>query len=60
MFRSGKVLAKLKKHAEAIEEYRAAIRVDTSDWEPHFELGGELDSAGRLPKPEKNLGRRRG
>jgi Flp pilus assembly protein TadD len=50
------VLAKLNRHAEAMERYRAAIRINPSDWEPHFELGGELDSAGQFDEARNEFG----
>ena len=55
-FRSGKVLANWNRHAEAMEKYRAAIKLNPADWEPHFELGGELDAAGQLDEARIELG----
>jgi tetratricopeptide (TPR) repeat protein len=43
-----KVLAKLNRHAEAIQLYREVIKLDPGFWEAHYELGGELDSANQL------------
>jgi len=31
-----------------MENYRGAIRLNRAYWEPHFELGGELDAANQL------------
>jgi Flp pilus assembly protein TadD len=56
MIRSGKAFAKLNRHPEAMERYRAAIRLNPSDWEPHYELGGELDSAGQLDAAGREFG----
>jgi tetratricopeptide (TPR) repeat protein len=43
-----KVLAKLNRHAEAIQLYREVIKLDPGFWEAHYGLGGELDSANQL------------
>jgi Flp pilus assembly protein TadD len=36
----------LNQPEEAIRCYREAIQLNPADWEPHFQLGVELDSAG--------------
>ena len=55
-FRMAKVLAKLNRHTEAIENYRAAIRLNPANWEAHFELGSELDSANQLDAARNEFG----
>jgi Flp pilus assembly protein TadD len=50
------VLAELNHHAEAIESYRAAIKLNPANWETHFELGGELDSASRFDAARSEFG----
>ncbi len=38
----GKVLARLKRPAESIQQFREAVRLKPDDWEAHYLLGGEL------------------
>lgn len=42
---AAQLLGKLGRHAEAIAEYRRAIRLGPDDWQTHFELAGELVAA---------------
>ena len=44
----GKLSARQNRHDLAILQYRQAIEVLPSNWEAHFELGGELDAANQL------------
>jgi tetratricopeptide (TPR) repeat protein len=37
----GKLLGRMNRHADAIEQYRLALRVDPSYWDGHMALGGE-------------------
>jgi tetratricopeptide (TPR) repeat protein len=48
VFRIAKVQAMLHERPEAIESYREAITLNPANWEPHYELGGELDAANQL------------
>ncbi len=47
-FRAGKIHALQNDHAGAAAAYREAIQLDPGDWEPHYELAGELDAAGQV------------
>ena len=42
---AGKAMAKLNRHAEAIQLYRQAIQMQPDLWEAHFALGDELAAA---------------
>ncbi len=55
IFLTGKVLARLNRHAEAMQDYRTAIQLNPSDWEPYFELGGELDSENELSEAREEF-----
>jgi tetratricopeptide (TPR) repeat protein len=52
----GKVLGKQNRHAEAMEQFRKAIEILPTQWEAHFELGGELDAANQLEAARKEFG----
>jgi tetratricopeptide (TPR) repeat protein len=45
--RIGGLYARLNRHAEALQYYREAVRLSPANWEPHFKLGGELETAGQ-------------
>jgi tetratricopeptide (TPR) repeat protein len=45
--RIGGIYARLNRHAEALQFYREAVRLNPTNWEPHFKLGGELNGAGQ-------------
>jgi tetratricopeptide (TPR) repeat protein len=56
VFLTAKVQARLHENAQAIESYREAIKLSPGSWEPHYELGGELDAAGRLEEARDEFG----
>ena len=55
VLRTGKVLAKLNRPAEAIQKYRDALQLQPDLWDAHFELGGALDAAGQLAEAQKEF-----
>ena len=42
-----RMLAKLNRHGDAIQKYRDSLKLEAESWEPHLELAGELEAAGR-------------
>ncbi|HXD01558.1 MAG TPA: tetratricopeptide repeat protein [Verrucomicrobiae bacterium] len=56
VFRIAEVQSMLHERPEAIESYREAITLSPASWEPHYELGGELDAAGQLESARDQFG----
>jgi tetratricopeptide (TPR) repeat protein len=48
----GKALSKLERHAESIQRYKQAIRMQPDLWEAHFGLADELVASGQIPEAE--------
>ncbi len=56
VFRIAKIQAMLHQNPQAIESYREAIKLSPGSWEPHYELGGELDGAKRFEEARDQFG----
>jgi tetratricopeptide (TPR) repeat protein len=48
----GKLLSRMNRHADALERYRQALRVDTNYWDGRIALGEELAAAGNLAEAQ--------
>ena len=52
----GTLLARLDRHAEAIEQFRKAIEVEPDHWDVHVALAMELSRANRLAEATSEFG----
>jgi len=51
----GKLLSRMNRHADALERYRQALRVDTNYWDGRIALGEELVAAGNVAEAQSEF-----